>query len=208
MTPFAAVLLLALSAPLPDIDVIDDSGRVRSTAEWKGTPTIIAPMYARCPLACPMIAQALKRGVAESSANATSYRVVIFSFDPQDKPEDLRRFRDRQKLPLGWSVVTPVHKGDAKRFLDVAGYQYGQAGRHWIHPNAILAITPKGRVAKMIVGTKYDVDDALAAARGGSDWVGRYGGWMLAFLLFVCLMSAVYLVTLIGSRPARTAGGH
>src|SRR4051812_24746440 len=30
--------------PLPVIDIIDDAGRVRSTSDWKGIPTILAPM--------------------------------------------------------------------------------------------------------------------------------------------------------------------
>ena len=198
MNTLAAVLLLAAS--IPNIDVIDDAGRVRSTAEWKGTPTILAPMYARCPLACPMIAQGVKRGAAESSVPVSSYRVVIFSFDPRDTPADLRRFRERQRLPLHWSVVKAVHKGDERRLLDALDYHYGQAGNHWIHPNAIIALTAGGAPAKTLTGTSYDIDSAIAAARGGRDWVDRYGGWMLAALLFVCLLAVVYLLALIGEK--------
>jgi cytochrome oxidase Cu insertion factor (SCO1/SenC/PrrC family) len=197
MNTLAAVLLFAVS--IPNIDVIDDLGRVRSTAEWKGTPTILAPMYARCPLACPMIAQGVKRGAAESSAPISSYRVVIFSFDPRDTPADLRRFRERQRLPLHWSVVKAVHKGDERRLLDALDYHYGQAGNHWIHPNSIIALTAGGVPAKTLHGTNYDIDAALAAARGGRDWIDRYGGWMLALLMFVCLLSVVYLGSLLGA---------
>jgi cytochrome oxidase Cu insertion factor (SCO1/SenC/PrrC family) len=53
---------------LPAIEIVDDTGRIRSTEEWRGTPTILAPMYARCPLACPLIAEGLKRAAARSAA--------------------------------------------------------------------------------------------------------------------------------------------
>jgi cytochrome oxidase Cu insertion factor (SCO1/SenC/PrrC family) len=208
MNTLAAVLLFAVSlfaVSSPNIDVIDDQGRVRSTAEWNGTPTILAPMYARCPLACPMIAQGVKRGAAESSAPISSYRVVIFSFDPRDTPADLRRFRERQRLPLHWSVVKAVHKGDERRLLDALDYHYGQAGNHWIHPNAIIALTADGVPAKTLNGTNYDIDAALAAARGGRDWIDRYGGWMLALLLFVCLLSVVYLGSLLSTGRSETS---
>jgi len=183
--------------PLPIIDIIDDSGRARSTADWKGIPTIIAPMYARCPVACPLIASALKRGVAQSSAAPSTYRIVLFSFDPHDTPADLRHLRERESIPLAWTVVTAAHPGDARRMLDGIGYHYGETGSYFTHPNEVIALTPDLKTAKAMIGTNYDVDDLLAAARGSRDWIGRYGGWILALLLLALLLSAVHLVTLV-----------
>ena len=194
--------------PLPVIDIIDDSGRVRSTAEWKGIPTILAPMYARCPVACPLIASALKRGAAESSAGPSTYRVVLFSFDPHDTPADLRRFREREGIPLAWTVASAVHPGDARHMLDGIGYHYGEVGGYFTHPNEVIALTADLKTAKALIGTSYDVDDLLAAARGGSDWIGRYGGWMLALLLLACLLSAVHLMTLFTARPRTVSRGE
>jgi cytochrome oxidase Cu insertion factor (SCO1/SenC/PrrC family) len=190
--------------PLPVIDIIDDGGRVRSTAEWKGIPTILAPMYARCPVACPLIASALKRGVAQSSAAPSTYRVVLFSFDPHDTPADLRHFREREGIPLAWTVATAAHPGDARRMLDGIGYRYGETGGYFTHPNEVIALTPDLKTAKALIGTNHDVDDLLAAASGGGDWIGRYGGWILALLLLALLLSAIHLVTLFTTRP-RTA---
>jgi len=190
-----AALLLATATAIPAIDVIDDNGRVRSTSEWRGAPVILAPMYARCPLACPLIARSLERGVAESTASPSSYRVVLFSFDPHDTVDDLRRFRDRQQIPLGWSIVRAVDDKDTRRLLDAVDYRFAVAGNFYTHPNAIIALTPDLRPARFIAGTHYDIDAALAAARGGSDWIGRWGGWALAILLFVGLMAGVYLMT-------------
>ena len=199
-----AALVLALA--IPAIDIVDDSGRVRSTAEWKGTPTILAPMYARCPLACPLIVKGVKRGVLDSSAPPASYRVVVFSFDPGDTPEDLRRFRRQQQIPIAWTVAKALRKGDERLLLDSVNYRFGQAGNHWTHPNAIIALRPDGTPARMLIGTTYDIDDALAAARGGHDLIGRYGGWMLGVLLLLCLSSLIYLMTLIGARDDGSRG--
>jgi len=174
---------------------------VRSTAEWNGVPTMIAPMYARCPIACPLIASALKRGVAQSAAAPSTYRIVLFSFDPHDTPADLRRFREREGIPLAWTVAAAANKGDARRMLDAIGYHYGEAGGYFTHPNEVIALTADLKTAKALVGTSYDIDDLLAAARGGRDWIGRYGGWMLALLLLACLLSVIHLVTLFTARP-------
>jgi len=212
-TLLIALLLVASSAArgsgpqLPNIDIVDDSGRVRSTAEWSGIPTILAPMYTRCPIACPLIASALKRGVGQSSAAPSTYRVVLFSFDPHDTPADLRRFREREGIPLAWTVATAANKGDARRILDAIGYRYGEAGAYFTHPNEVIALTPDLKTAKALVGTTYGIDDLLAAARGGRDWIGRYGGWILALLLLALLLSAIHLMTLVTARPKAVSRG-
>lgn len=183
--------------------VIDDGGRVRSTDDWRGTPTIVAPMYCRCPLACPLIAKGLKRGIAESSASPADYRVVLFSMDPRDTPEDLRRFRERHQLPLSWTLVTTKNP---RPFLDALGYRYADANGLFAHPNAVIALDRNLKPVKYLFGTQYSgsqIDEALAIARGRRDWIGRFGGLMLAGLLLIALLSVVYLVTLVGSHPRK-----
>jgi len=193
---FVLALLLAVSAPV--INVIDDAGRVRSMNEWRGTPTILAPIYTRCPLACSLIVQGLKRGVAESkSATPGNVRVVLFSFDPRDTPEDLRRFRERHKVPLSWSVARANDPADTRRLLDALGYRFGEAGMIYTHPNEIIVLDAGLRPAKVLLGTTYDIDDALAVARGRTDWLGRYAGWLMALLLFTALLSAIWLTSMV-----------
>jgi cytochrome oxidase Cu insertion factor (SCO1/SenC/PrrC family) len=196
-----------VGAAIPTIDLIDDTGRTRSTAEWRGTPTILAPMYARCPVACPLIGQGLKTGTGESSADPSTYRVVIFSFDARDTPADLHRFRARHNLPLAWTVVT-AKPADTRRLLDAIGYRVGDANGLLAHPNVVVALTPDLKTAKYLAGTTYrgrDIDEALNIARGGRDWIAQLGGWVLAILLLVCALSAVYLFTLFGIRPTDAA---
>lgn len=198
----AAFLGGAAAAAPPLIDVIDETGRTRSISEFRGAPVILAPMYAHCPLACPLIARGLKKGLAQADANPSQFRVVLFSFDPRDTPADLRLFRDRQDLPLAWSIVRAKNSADAHRFLDALGYRYADTNGLFEHVNAVVALTSDLQPAKFLYGTTYsgrDLDEALAIARGRRDWIGRYGGWILAALLFIALLSVIYIMTTIGS---------
>ncbi len=86
-----------------------------------------------------------------------------------------------------------------RRLLEASASD-GEAGGHFTHPNAVIALTSDLTTAD--VGTTY-IDDAPAAPRGRRDWIGRYGGRMLALLLLVCLLSAIQLVTLLGLRSAK-----
>lgn len=191
------VIALLLAVIAPAINVIDDGGRVRSMNEWRGRPTILAPIYTRCPIACPLIVSGLKKGVARSSVTPSNCRVVLFSFDPRDTPQDLRRFRERHDVPLSWTVARAADPADTRRLLDALDYRYGEAGTIYTHPNEVIVLDSDLRLAKVMLGTTYDIDDALAVARGRTDWLGRYGGIAFALLLFAAMLSAIWLTTLI-----------
>jgi protein SCO1 len=206
------ILFLALTAvvppqytagrPLPAIPVIDDAGRVRSTESWKGVPTLLVPIYTRCPLACPMIVNGVKRGTAASRASADSYRVVLFSFDPRDTSADLLAFRARQRVPISWTVAR-AEPADARRLMEAIDFRWTEDRGSILHPNLVVALTPDLKTASYLLGTSFsggDIDRALGVARGGQDWFGRFGPFALATLLLVAIASAGYLATLIGGR--------
>lgn len=214
-----AALVSATVAPefvtgrtIPAIEVMDDAGRVRSSAEWQGMPVIVAPLYSRCPLACPMIVRGLKRGIAESSTPPADYRVVLLSFDPRDTPADLRRFRERNGVPLGWTTVV-ARGGGARRLLDTIGYRYAATNGLYMHPNTIFVLSRGLKTAKFLHGTNYpgnEIDAALTIASGRRDWIGTFGPYLLAFLLFVGLLSAISLISALqthrGNRGRRMNG--
>jgi cytochrome oxidase Cu insertion factor (SCO1/SenC/PrrC family) len=183
---------------VPIIDLVDDSGTTRSLDSFKGAPLILAPIYTSCPLACPTIANNLIAAAAESDESPATYRVLFLSFDPKDDVAALKRFRERLKVPLSWTVAT-AEPGDVRRLLDALGYAYREVDGHFTHPNMVIAFTPELKTAKFMMGTTYDLDEALSLARGAKDWVSRYGALALSLLLFVCISSLVYLVMLIRS---------
>lgn len=209
----ALLLAVTLAAPLAqpeyptgvriaNVPLIDDSGRVRNVDAWRGQPVIIAPLYTRCPLACPLIASALRRAAAGAKALPSDYRVIVFSFDPRDTPADLRRFREKHQLPLNWTVAT-AKPDDIRRLTDSIGFRYATVKGGFTHPNVVVALTPDLRTARYLFGTNYpaaDFDAAISVARGGTDWLTRYAGIAIAVLLFVCTLSIAYVVMALGHK--------
>ena len=189
-----------------DITIVDDAGRTRSMNEFRGQPVLVAPLYTRCPLACPLIASSLARAAASADALPSAYRVLLFSFDARDRPEDLRRFRERHHLPVGWTVAT-AKESDIRRFTDSIGFQFAKAGDGFTHPNLVVALTPDLLTARYLPGTSYsaaDLDAALSVARGGIDWTGRFGAVALAVVLLICTLSGGYVLTLLMRRGSVT----
>ena len=204
---FAFVVALLLAAdhqPIARISFVDDRGVTRSTDEWRGLPSIIAPVYTRCPVACPLITSGVRKALAGSSARPGTYRVILFSFDPRDTPADLRRFRDLHNIPIDWTLAS-AKEPDIRALMDSLGFRYAQTKNSFTHPNMIFAVTSDLKTAKTLRGTEYrpgDIDEMLAIARGGSDWLDRYAGVLMALLLFACMASAGYLA-MAGPRARR-----
>jgi len=93
--------------------------------------------------------------------------------------------------------------------LESIGYQYGRAGNEFIHPNMLVFLDGKLRIAKWIYGTNYsarDIETALKVAAGESDWIGRHSEVLYALLVFAasicCVAFSYYLLQLINLRRA------
>jgi protein SCO1/2 len=134
--------------------------------------------------------------VADSSADPTQFRVLLFSFDSAETPSTLARYRTRENIPLAWSVGT-ASQAEIDALLESIGFQYGKAGTEFAHPNVLTFLDPNLRIAKWIYGTDYsggDVDLALKVASGENDWVGQHSEWLYALLLFSGSLLCVALV--------------
>lgn len=197
--------------PIPPINWTDESGRVRQLSEFSGYPLILLPIYTRCPGPCLQNVEHLKEALADSSNNPRQFRVLLFSFDPSDTAITLAKYRQRENIPLGWSIGVGSQEAiDA--LLGSIGVPVGKAGTEFTHPNIILFLGSNLRIVKWIYGTGYsgrDLDSALRVAGGESDWIGRHSQLLYALLLFtgsiLCVALCHYLRQLVSLR--RSGGG-
>jgi cytochrome oxidase Cu insertion factor (SCO1/SenC/PrrC family) len=174
----------------------DETGKSRSLADLSGYPLIILPIYTRCRGACVQNVDRLKTALVESSVDVNQFRVLLFSFDAADSPAVLAKYRSRENIPLAWAIGSaPQPEIDA--LLDSIGIQVGKAGPEFTHPNILIFVDSRLRIAKWIYGTDYakgDVELALGVANGRSDWLGRHSDAAYALLLFSVSILCVVLV--------------
>jgi cytochrome oxidase Cu insertion factor (SCO1/SenC/PrrC family) len=184
------------------ISWIDENGRARELSQFAGYPVILLPIYTRCRGACVQNVDQLKKALAASSADPRQFRVLLFSFDNTDRPATLAKYRERENIPLGWSIGT-ASQLNIDALLETIGFQVGKAGTEFIHPNMLAFLDSRLRVARWIYGTDYlsrDVDLALKVASGESDWIGQHSQWLYALSLFassvLCVALCYYLLQL------------
>ncbi|MGE5212460.1 MAG: SCO family protein [Nitrospirota bacterium] len=188
------------------INWTDDASRDRGLSEFAGFPVILLPIYTRCPTACIANVDQLKAALSSSSADPRQFRVLLFSFDASDTPAKLSAYRTRENIPLSWFVGSSSQQ-NIEALLESIGFQYGRAGTEFTHPNVVLFLDPKLRIAKWIYGTDYsgsDVDGALKIAAGESDWVGEHSEWLYTLLVLastvLCVALVYYLAQLLVVR--------
>ncbi|HEX4640118.1 MAG TPA: SCO family protein [Chthoniobacterales bacterium] len=187
------------------IDWTDETNRTHHLSEFAGYPLIILPIYTRCRGACVQNVDRLKKALASSTADPRQFRVLLFSFDATDSPAILAKYREREAIPLSWSVGGAT-QSNIDALLESLAFPVGKAGSEFTHPNSLLFLDANLRLAQWIYGTGYssgDVDAALGIASGDSSWIAQHSEWLYAVLLFAASALCVTLFHFAGQSTRR-----
>lgn len=162
---------LDLSARLTDAD-----GRNLTLAEaLEGRPALVVFGYDRCPNLCGVTQQAAAAGLRASGLEADAYRALFVSIDETETPADARakkeellRFTDASGLSA-WRFLTGA---DGATLAAQAGIAFDRRDRirQYVHPIAVLALTPQGRIAQVLPALSFEPRDlrlALVEASAG-----------------------------------------
>jgi protein SCO1 len=155
----------------------DESGHDVTLRQYVDKPTILMFNYFRCPGICPLIINSLVDVVNRMPLEpGRDYRLVAVSFDFTDTPELARgkkaNYLNQMRRPFSpdnWHFLTGTEE-NVKAVADSAGFQYRRQGDMYVHPGAIMLLTPKGILSRYLYGNSYlpaDVAMAIREAAGG-----------------------------------------
>jgi protein SCO1/2 len=167
---------LPLGAELTDL-----AGRATTLgAAIGGRAAIVVFADYRCPQLCSPILAVAGKALADSGLTpGADFRLVVLGFNPRADAADARRMVDGQ---IG--LATPVGRVTAALLAapDVAGrlaaavgyhYVYDKAQGRYAHPAALLAVSPDGRLSRILSGLAADGQDMrLALVEAGQGRVG------------------------------------
>jgi protein SCO1/2 len=162
-----------------DLDAVlkDENGNDISLRRLVDKPTILIFNYFRCPGICPVLINNMVEVVNRIELEpGKDFRLVAVSFDPTDTPGLVRQKKanylnqmKRQFSPDTWHFLTGSAE-NTKAVADSAGFHYSKQGDMYVHPGAIIALTPKGIISRYLYGTSFltaDVELAIREAAGG-----------------------------------------
>jgi protein SCO1/2 len=160
-----------------DLVFRDEQGQPVRLADLVTRPTIIAPVYYRCPNVCHFLQGELARVLPELKLKAgEDYQVISFSFDETEKPDLAQRSHDtyytamKNRYPQGaWRFLT----GDLNaihQLTEAAGYRFQRVNHEFLHPVAFFIVSPQGQIVRYLHGTHIvpkDLTLALYEAKSG-----------------------------------------
>jgi protein SCO1/2 len=170
------------SIPL-DTQFTDSSGRVVRLRDcFHGRPVLLTPVYYKCPMLCAVTLNQLGRSLNGLSEDVgASFDIVTFSFDPRETPQlaegkkrsQLKAYR-RPSAEQGWSFLTGSEPS-IRALTDAIGFHYkwDEPSQQYVHPGALVVLTPSGKISRYFLGVDYPPSDLRAALdEAGRDAVG------------------------------------
>lgn len=124
-------------------------------------PTILNFVYFDCPGICSPLLSGITEVVEKSDLKiGEDYQIITISFDYHDNPVKARQKKANflkkhgQKSAGGWFYLT----GDSVnifKIVNAVGFKYKKAGVDYIHPGAIMAVSPHGKLTRYLYGITF-----------------------------------------------------
>ena len=141
-------------------------------------PTVLVPVYYNCPGICTPLLEGVADVISKSDqVIGIDYQVFTFSFNYK---ENTRLARDKKKtfsqlvkgnhdLDNGWIYFT-ADSTNVHRLLNSIGYKIKRQGKEFIHPGAVVVLSPDGKITRYLHGTyflPFDLKMAIVEASEG-----------------------------------------
>lgn len=129
-----------------------------------GRPQVVAMFFARCPFACPIIVNDMKRIEAALPAEVSDrIGFTLVSFDARrDTPSALAEYRRTRDLPVkSWTLLC----GRADDVLELAallGVRFKEdANGQFTHSNIITILNAQGEIVHQQIGLNQDIHETV-----------------------------------------------
>jgi protein SCO1/2 len=176
--PPAPVDVVATGERVPDASFVDQNGRARRLADWRGQAIAVTFVYTRCPLPdfCPLMDRhfhRVQREIAQDASLRGRVHLISVSFDPTyDTPEVLAAHAARLSAdPAHWSFLTalPAGREELDRFASRFGVsiirQTDKSDAEIVHNLRTAVIDSRGELVAILSGTDWTPSDLLAQLR-------------------------------------------
>lgn len=179
-----------LDSVIPSAIFTNSKGETVDIADLFDVPTVILPIYFKCPDVCNFIQGSFASILPQVKLEGGSeIQVISLSFDPRDKTRDAARSKKTYMQAMGpgfppehWHFLT----GDQKNIdivLDAMGYSVERQGGLYAHPVAIVVVAPGGKVSRYLYGSTFLPFDVTMAATEAAKGLS---GMSVKRLLSVC----------------------
>lgn len=146
-----------------DILITNSKNELVNFKEIINKPTVIAFVYYNCPGICSPLLDGYRDVIDKSDMEpGKDYNAYTISFDPNENVNDSRKWKKNYIASLnkeinsdGWEFFT----GDSlniRKLTDAVGFYYiPQGDKDYLHPAALIVISPEGKITRYHNGTEF-----------------------------------------------------
>jgi protein SCO1/2 len=160
-----------------DLTFTDENGKIVDLISLIDKPTVISLVYYECPGLCSPLLEGVADVITKAKLDLGSeYQVFTISFDPEEgselavgKKASYSELVENKDVKNGWKYFTGNQKNITK-LLDALGYQIKEAGSEYIHPAAVMVLSPEAKITRYLHGTyflPFDLKMAVVEAMDG-----------------------------------------
>lgn len=160
-----------------DISIIDETGKTVLLKDIIDKPTVISFVYYECPGLCSPLLEGVAEVISRTTLDiGTEYQVLTISFDPSEATElavgkkaSYSELVENKDVQNGWKYFTGDQE-NIDKLLGTFGYQIKKEGDDYIHPAAIMVVSPEGKITRYLHGTyflPFDLKMAVVEAQDG-----------------------------------------
>jgi len=124
-------------------------------------PTILSFVYFDCPGLCSPLLDGVGNVIQKSDLKlGEDYQVITISFNFRDTPEKAKEKKNKfvsrysKGKGDGWIFLT-TDSATIFKITDAAGFKTKAVGLDFVHPSAIIAISPKGMITRYLYGITF-----------------------------------------------------
>lgn len=124
-------------------------------------PTILSFVYFDCPGLCSPLLEGVGSVIQKTDlVLGKDYQVITISFNFRDTPEKAKIKKDRfvdkysKGNGEGWIFLT-TDSATIFKITDATGFKTKAVGLDFVHPSAIIAISPQGKITRYLYGITF-----------------------------------------------------
>ncbi|MEX1015636.1 MAG: SCO family protein [Phycisphaeraceae bacterium] len=153
-----------------DVELVNERGETVRLGDYFNAdkPVILNLGYYGCPMLCGQMVRGLGTSLHELEAGdgwvpGEKYEVVTISFDPSEGPamaaeakQEAMGMFEAESAGEGWHFLTGDEQA-VRQIADAVGfpYRWSERAQQYVHPAAIMLLTPEGDVARYLYGITY-----------------------------------------------------
>jgi len=159
-----------------DLQFVNEKSEKVTLRQLINKPTILSFVYFDCPGLCSPLLEGVGAVIKKSDLKlGTDYQVLTISFNYRDTPEKAKAKKDRfvQRYSKGnengWIFLT-TDSATIYKITNATGFITKAVGFDFVHPSAIIAVSPSGLITRYLYGISYlPVDFKLAVIEANKE---------------------------------------